>query len=109
MEFENTHFYETGMSELKPVDNNIRRAARVLNAVNHPLRQKLIDMIRLNGEMSVTDIYVRMRMEQSVASQHLAILRRAGVVTTQREGKFIHYKIDEDRLQTILNCCTRLV
>jgi len=40
-------------------------------------------------------------LEQSVASQHLAILRRAGVVITERQGKFIYYSLDKDRLNQI--------
>ena len=51
--------------------------------------------------MTVTDIYVKLRLEQSVASQHLAILRRAGVVVTQRQGKYIYYSLNKDRLEQI--------
>jgi len=51
--------------------------------------------------MTVTDIYIKLRLEQSVASQHLAILRRAGVVATDRHGKFIYYSLDKDRLAQI--------
>jgi DNA-binding transcriptional ArsR family regulator len=51
--------------------------------------------------MTVTDIYIKLRLEQSVASQHLAILRRAGVVSTERQGKFIFYGLDKDRLGQI--------
>jgi len=41
---------------------------------------------------------VKLRLEQSVASQHLAILRKAGVVLTERNGKFIFYSLDKGRL-----------
>jgi DNA-binding transcriptional ArsR family regulator len=51
--------------------------------------------------MTVTDLYVKLRLEQSVASQHLAILRRVGVVETTRQGKFIHYSLDKNRLEQI--------
>jgi len=54
-----------------------------------------------NDKMTVTDIYIKLRLEQSVASQHLAILRRAGVVATDRQGKFIYYALDTDRLMQI--------
>ena len=55
-----------------------------------------------DGEtMTVTDIYIKLRLEQSVASQHLAILRRAGVVATDRQGKFIYYSLDKERLGQI--------
>lgn len=79
----------------------LRKAALVLRAVNHKLRQRIIDLLEENKSMTVTDIYVKLRLEQSVASQHLAILRRAGVVRTDRQGKFIFYSLDRERLDQI--------
>ncbi len=51
--------------------------------------------------ITVTDIYIKLRLEQSVASQHLAILRKAGVVQTDRQGKYIYYSLDNERLTQI--------
>lgn len=79
----------------------LRKAALVLRAVNHKLRQQVIDLLEQEGRMNVTDIYIKLRLEQSVASQHLAILRKAGVVITERNGKYIHYSLDKDRLNQI--------
>ncbi len=79
----------------------LRKAVLVLRAVNHKLRQSIIDLLEENEKMTVTDIYVKLRLEQSVASQHLAILRRAGVVDTERQGKFIYYSLNADRLHQI--------
>ena len=79
----------------------LRKAALVLRAVNHKLRQRIIDLLEENQRMTVTDIYVKMRLEQSVASQHLAILRKAGVVQTERDGKFIFYSLDASRINQI--------
>ncbi len=79
----------------------LRKAVLVLRAVNHKLRQRVIDLLEENEKMTVTDIYIKLRLEQSVASQHLAILRRAGVVATERQGKFIYYSLDNDRLNQI--------
>lgn len=79
----------------------LRKAVLVLRAVNHKLRQRIVDLLEENESMTVTDIYIKLRLEQSVASQHLAILRRAGVVVTNRQGKFINYSLDKDRLDQI--------
>lgn len=79
----------------------IRKAALILRAVNHELRQDIIKLLNQNDSMVVTDIYVQLRIEQSVASQHLAILRKAGVVNTQRDGKYIKYELNTDRLAEI--------
>jgi ArsR family transcriptional regulator, virulence genes transcriptional regulator len=87
---------------LKFIDyTDLRKAVLVLRALNHKLRQKMLDLIEENARMTVTEIYVKLRMEQSVASQHLAILRRAGVVRTERDGKFIFYSLDKERLRQI--------
>ncbi|MDX1479573.1 MAG: metalloregulator ArsR/SmtB family transcription factor [Saprospiraceae bacterium] len=81
--------------------SDLRKAVLVLRAVNHKLRQRIIDLLEENDSMTVTDIYIKLRLEQSVASQHLAILRRAGVVLTERQGKFIYYSLDKERLAQI--------
>ena len=86
----------------------LRKAVLVLRAVNHKLRQRVIDLLEQNESMTVTDIYIKLRLEQSVASQHLAILRRAGVVQTRREGKFIFYSLDKDRLAVIGDLIAKL-
>lgn len=91
----------TGNEEVQLNYGDLRKAVLVLRAVNHNLRQQIIDLLDENGKMNVTDIYVKLRLEQSVASQHLAILRKAGVVITVREGKFIHYSLDYNRLEQI--------
>lgn len=80
---------------------DLRKAVLVLRAVNHKLRQRIIDLLEDNHEMTVTDVYIELRLEQSVASQHLAILRRAGVVATDRRGKNIYYSLDKERLGQI--------
>jgi DNA-binding transcriptional ArsR family regulator len=90
-----------GKEEIQLDYAELRKAVLVLRAINHKLRQRIIDLLEENEKMTVTDIYIKLRLEQSVASQHLAILRRAGVVATERQGKFIFYSLDKDRLAQI--------
>ncbi|MBC8034868.1 MAG: helix-turn-helix transcriptional regulator, partial [Chitinophagaceae bacterium] len=61
------------------------------------------------SKLTVTEIYIQLRLEQSVASQHLAILRRAGIVKTEREGKFIFYILNSNRIAEIGNCVIDLL
>ncbi|MFK7907098.1 MAG: ArsR/SmtB family transcription factor [Chitinophagales bacterium] len=79
----------------------LRKAVLVLRAVNHKLRQSMIFLLEENPKLTVTEIYVKLRLEQSVASQHLAILRKAGVVVTERDGKYIFYSLNHDRIAEI--------
>src|ERR1700712_2727881 len=76
----------------------VKKAAVILRAINHKLRQQIMRLLEDQQKMTVTEIYVQLRLEQSVASQHLAILRRAGIVDTFRDGKYISYSINSERL-----------
>ncbi len=67
------------MSTLRIDYYNVKKAALILRAVNHKLRQQLLKLIDEEKRITVTEIYVRLRLEQSVASQHLAILRKQGL------------------------------
>ena len=79
----------------------VKRASLIIRALNHKLRQAIVDLINENKKMTVTEIYVKLRLEQSVASQHLAILRRANLVKTQRDGKFIYYALNSDYIKHV--------
>lgn len=76
---------------------NVQKAATVLKAVNHDLRIRMLNLIHEKGPITVTEIYTKLGLEQSVASQHLALLRKAGFVQTERQGKCIFYKINYER------------
>ena len=87
--------------ELKIDAIQFKKAALVFRAINHKLRQQIVKFINQHGKITVTQIYVKLRLEQSVASQHLAILRKVNILTTERDGKFIFYKINHERISTI--------
>jgi DNA-binding transcriptional ArsR family regulator len=80
---------------------NVKKAALTLRAVNHKLRQQILKLIDEEGKITVTALYVKLRLEQSVASQHLAILRKAGFVNTTRDGKFIYYSVNAKRIKDL--------
>jgi ArsR family transcriptional regulator, virulence genes transcriptional regulator len=108
---ETNHLEHTNESEaLKNMDYlKIKKAALVLRAINHKLRQLILKTIDEHKRITVTELYVKLRLEQSVASQHLAILRKAEIVNTVREGKFIFYTINEKRIEEINNFVKELV
>lgn len=80
---------------------DIKKTASIVRAINHKLRQSIIKLLEENPKLTVTEIYVKLRIEQSVASQHLAILRRANFLTTQRQGKKIFYSLNNEYLDSI--------
>lgn len=82
-------------------DLTLRKGALVIRAINHKLRQQILQVIHKKMRVAVTEIFVNLRLEQSVASQHLAILRNAGIVKTERDGKQIFYSVNYEKLQDV--------
>jgi ArsR family transcriptional regulator len=65
----------------------------------------------LDGPKNVTEINARLRIDQSLLSHHLKVLRDAGLVTNSREGKAVRYAVSPDAAATVagkglnLGCC----
>ena len=79
------------------------KASFIIRALSHPLRLKIIGFIDRNKIVNVNKIYNSLNLEQSIASQHLNILRSSKLVTTRREGKFIYYSVNYEMIIKINN------
>lgn len=92
------------MRKAKTNINNekLQESSEVLRALAHPLRMRILDFIDKNKLINVNKIYNTLKLEQSITSQHLRILRLAGIVETRREGKFIYYSIDYSKISNVL-------
>jgi DNA-binding transcriptional ArsR family regulator len=77
----------------------IRKVRLMYRSVNHELRRQILQLIHKKEEIKVTDIYTTLKRVQSETSQHLAVLRRAGLVKARRDGKQIFYSINYNRLR----------
>ena len=78
-----------------------RKAQLFLRAAKHPYRQQILDLLEEKGKLVVSEITIRTKTEQSVVSQHLAILRAANLVKSERDGKFICYSRNEVVIETV--------
>lgn len=93
---------KNGLDEQLTLDTLvIKKAGLVLRAFNHKLRQQILRFIDAREKVAVTEIYVKLRVEQSVASSHLAILRKANLVKTERDGRWIYYTINYQRIERL--------
>lgn len=98
------YFKLLAMSYLtKSQQETVTAARNSIRALRHPLRQQMMALIKDAGNrLKVTDIYKKMRIEQSVASMHLAILRRGGFLKTKRDGRIIWYSVDDARVKAFI-------
>ena len=78
-----------------------KKAALVLRALNHKVRQQILNLIHDKGEITVSAIYARLKLEQSLTSSYLAMLRKANIVKTRREGQSIYYSVNYDHILQI--------
>ena len=79
-------------------DEKLEISAEVLRALAHPLRMRILSFIDRHGSINVNKIYNTLQLEQSITSQHLRILRLAGLVQTERDGKYVLYHIVYNKL-----------
>lgn len=81
---------------------NIEEAAMAMQAMAHPLRIKVLCLLS-SGEVSVQEIVEAVGTTQGNVSQHLAILRANGMVTSRNEGTRIYYRIDDPRVVKLIS------
>jgi ArsR family transcriptional regulator len=66
----------------------------VFKALADGTRLRIIGLL-VNGEVCVCHIHDSLGIPQSMASRHLAYLRRAGLVSTRKDGLWVHYRLAE--------------
>jgi DNA-binding transcriptional ArsR family regulator len=73
-------------------------------------RVKIINLLKLGGPLEVKHIAEKVGVTAAAVSQHLKILRQAGLVRNERKGYWIPYSIDEEALercrQVLTDVCT---
>ena len=87
--------------DLLPDQANLSHVSGVLRALAHLLRLRMLAFIDQRESAMVHEIYQGLKIEQSITSQHLRILREADLVRFRRQGKFIRYRLHYDSLVRI--------
>jgi DNA-binding transcriptional ArsR family regulator len=72
----------------------------VYRAIEDPTRRRILDLLG-HGERSVSDLGRRFPISQPALSQHLRVLREAGLVRVRRQGRFRMYSIDARPLRDV--------
>jgi DNA-binding transcriptional ArsR family regulator len=81
-----------------------------LHGLASETRQRILFEVFLDGqEHTVGQVAEQSGLGQSTASEHLALLKRAGLLTARREGKEVYYRPDKDRSLTQLAHLTELI
>jgi DNA-binding transcriptional ArsR family regulator len=77
----------------------------ILKAVANYSRIMILFLLYKNGEMTVTDIWHKLKLEQSIVSHHMTGMRNLGIVKVKRVGKNIYYSLSNPKVfAALLNC-----
>ena len=85
-----------------------RAHAEICKVLTDPKRLMLIDLLR-RGVRSVSQLAEEAGLSLANTSQHLAVLRHAGLVETRRAGTSIHYRLTEPELVAACDIIERIV
>ncbi|MBU0499742.1 MAG: metalloregulator ArsR/SmtB family transcription factor [Gammaproteobacteria bacterium] len=90
------------LDELLEGDEDIERASRSLKAMSHPLRLKILCVLG-DREVSVQDIVDNVGTSQSNISQHLAILRDKGILSSRKDANRVYYRVGDARTLQLIS------
>lgn len=81
--------------------------ARLMKALQHPVRLAILNVIA-GDEACVCHLSAALRASQPTVSQHLMLLRKAGLVASRREGKNVYYRLADPQVPALLNLLNRV-
>lgn len=84
-----------------PDDNSVRKIARFFALLSDPSRVKMLSALTISP-LCVTDLAAIVNMNQTTVSHQLRLLRNLDVVTCERQGKILKYKIANPKINEIL-------
>ena len=88
--------------DINKIEHNLDIAVNLLKALSNEKRLMIICTL-YKGEKSVGELEEIVDLSQSALSQHLARLRRDGIVQTRRDAQTIYYSLDDAATQAILS------
>ena len=92
---------------LNAPNDAIQASTNLLKAVANENRLRILCLLD-SGELSVSELNARLSLSQSALSQHLAILRRVGLVTTRRASQTIYYSLQGPNATGIIRALQEL-
>ena len=82
---------------------DMREAAECLRTLAHPLRLRMVQML-LQGNFTVGELAAACDLPTPMASEHLRLMQRSGLLVSEKEGRKVYYRVVEPQLTSILKC-----
>ena len=83
---------------MEPSDESFYESkARVISVLANPKRLQIIEILG-KSERTVSELSAELEIAQATTSQHLAVMRKSGVVETRKDGNFVYYRIADAKI-----------
>jgi DNA-binding transcriptional ArsR family regulator len=82
--------------------------AEMFRVLGHPVRVRMLELLR-EGELPVRELQRQLDLDSSGASQHLAALRKLGLLASRREGTSVYYRIKDPRTNELLDVARQIL
>jgi ArsR family transcriptional regulator len=82
----------------------LEHMSEVLKAVAHPIRIAIIDLLLQKDEMTVTEIYSLLNIQQPEASRQLKVLKNARLIKCRKSANTRFYYLSDIDIASLLNC-----
>lgn len=83
-------------------------SVKVFKALGHPIRYKIVKFL-YNGPKCVCKLNENIEFSQANLSQHLKILKEAGILKCEKVGMNMHYSLSSDEIKDIIDCVDKFV
>ena len=95
----------TKKTEVAPMPDldSLAQAAECLRALSHPMRLKILFLLESN-RWTVGELAEACSIRSHVASEHLRLMQRCGMLSVEKEGQKTYYQICESQVHAILAC-----
>jgi DNA-binding transcriptional ArsR family regulator len=87
---------------MQVLSDSIVETAALFRLLGDPTRVRILDVLSDVDEMCVHEIATTIGASETKVSQALRLLRTAHVVRNRRDGRHIHYRLDDDHVRTLL-------
>lgn len=81
----------------------LAQAAECLKTLAHPHRLRMVQML-LQGKYTVGELAEACGLPSPMASEHLRLLQRCGLLRSEKEGRRVYYAVAEPHLASIIKC-----
>jgi ArsR family transcriptional regulator len=94
------------IEELQELD--LRKQVKVIKSLAHPSRLLIVHAL-MDHKLCVCELSDLLKQDMSTVSRHLSVLKNAGLLSEEKSGLYVYYKLTVPCLSNFLNCVNNMI